>query len=138
MRSHRINLPQGGYTHLTVDEYKVLLENVVEGGTSSRARRLFDHNRMSNRWSGQTEQSISEAERVEMASVIETNNKGFGWKNGPPVVGDGEGELPVDVAHISGRIFGEDAFAALAGEEEGEEDVAGFFDVDVEQEGSWK
>ena len=89
---------------------------------------------MSNRWVGQKENELSPAFREETARLIERNNRGFGWRDGPPVVGRGEGELPIDAAHIGGKIFGEDAFTRFDDEERGEaeDDMAGLFDFDLE------
>ena len=122
----------GGGTHITVDEYKVLLDSVVEGGEKSRVRRLFDDSRKSHRWSGQKDSETRDFAQEEIDRVVEKNNAGFGWRDGPPTLGDGEGELPLGMAHISGRIFGEDIFASVAGEEEG----AFAFDLDAEEGGS--
>lgn len=131
----RINLPKGGDTHITIDEYKLLLDGVVEGGEASRARKLFDRNRMSNRWSGQKESNDGEMNQEDIAREVQKHNAGFGWREGPPILGDGEDELPLEQAHIGGRIFGEEtfasAFAAVQARAEGEEDddgdEAGFF-----------
>lgn len=112
---------------------------MVEGGEVSRARRLFDESRVANRWSGQKEAADSDKKlnRDEITREIQRNNAGFGWREGPPILGDGEGELPLEKAHIGGRIFGEDIFAAAGfgsdddaaaavrsggGEDEGEDD----------------
>lgn len=104
----------------------------MEGGEASRARRLFDENRVSNRWAGQKEANNRELNREEIEREVQKNNAGFGWRDGPPILGDGEGELPLEQAHIGGRIFGEEIFAsALAaqadGEDDDDEDGAGFF-----------
>ncbi|CAM9415163.1 unnamed protein product [Pylaiella littoralis] len=133
--SQKINLPKGGDTHITIDEYKLLLDGVVEGGEASRARKLFDRNRMSNRWSGQKESNDGEMNQEDIAREVQKHNAGFGWREGPPILGDGEDELPLEQAHIGGRIFGEEtfasAFAAVQARAEGEEDddgdEAGFF-----------
>lgn len=85
---------------------------------------------MSNRWVGQKDAEVSLAFQEETARLIERNNRGFGWTNGPPILGQGKGELPVDAAHIGGRIFGEDAFMSL--EEEGEDDMAEIFGFELE------
>lgn len=129
----RINLPRGGDTHITIDEYKLLLDSVVEGGEASRARKLFDESRVSNRWTGQKEANNRELNQEDIAREIQKNNAGFGWRDGPPILGDGEGELPLEQAHIGGRIFGEEIFAsAMAaqgadGEDEDEDEDDGFF-----------
>lgn len=108
----------------------------MEGGEASRARKLFEESRMSNRWSGQKEANNRELNQEEIIRQIQKNNAGFGWRDGPPILGDGDGELPLEQAHIGGRIFGEEIFASvLAAEaaEEGaddgfdDEDEAGFF-----------
>lgn len=117
----------------------MLLDSVVEGGEKSRVRQLFDNSRKSHRWSGQKDSEIRDLAQVESDMVVEKNNAGFGWKDGPPILGDGEGELPLGMAHISGRIFGEDIFASVSAEEEGEEDEEGafaFFDLDAEEGGA--
>lgn len=133
---HRINLPQGGDTHITIDEYKLLLDNVIEGGEASRARKLFDENRVSNRWSGQKEANNRDLNREDVARELQKNNAGFGWRDGPPILGDGDDEMPIEQAHIGGRIFGEEifasVFAAQSDEEEedgdgGDDDEADFF-----------
>lgn len=128
----------GGDTHITVDEYKVLLDSVIEGGEKSRVRRLFDDSRKSHRWSGQKDSETRELAQEESDRLVEKNNAGFGWRDGPPTLGDGEGELPLGMAHISGRIFGEDIFALVSGEEEGEEeeDALFAFDLDTEEGGA--
>lgn len=121
--AERINLPRGGDTHITIDEYKLLLDSVMEGGESSRARKLFDENRIINRWSGQREANNRELNQEEVAREIQKNNAGFGWRDGPPILGDGEDELPLEQAHIGGRIFGEEIFAsAMAAQERDEEE----------------
>lgn len=86
---------------------------------------------MSTRWSGQRELESREADRAESDRLIESNNRGFGWKNGPPVVGDREGEIPIGMAHITGRIFAEDAFTSIQ-EDDYDEDESSFFELDGE------
>lgn len=69
--------------------------------------------------------------RLDYEIMLEKNSMGFNWKNGPPVLGDGEGEMPFSAAHISGRIFGEDLFTSLAEPEDEDEDVEeDFFPTD--------
>lgn len=126
----RINLPLGGDTHITIDEYKTLLDAVVEGGELSPTRKFFDENRMSNRWSGQKDLASREATQADLTRITQNNNWGHGWKDGPPVIGDGDGELSVNMAHVSGRIFAEDVFS-MAEVEEGDEDNAEFFFSDA-------
>ncbi|CAM9218855.1 unnamed protein product [Ectocarpus sp. 13 AM-2016] len=134
--AQKINLPKGGDTHITIDEYKLLLDTVVEGGETSRARKLFDESRVTNRWTGQKEANSRELNQEDIAREIQKNNAGFGWREGPPILGDGEGELPLEQAHIGGRIFGEEIFASgyadsqhPGGWEEGEDEDGdeGFF-----------
>lgn len=131
----RINLPRGGDTHITIDEYKLLLDTVMEGGEASRARKLFEENRMSTRWSGQKEANSRDLNQEDIAREIQKNNAGFGWRNGPPILGDGEGELPLEQAHIGGRIFGEEIFASVMASEGGEDGEDGFDDDDYDEAG---
>eukprot|EP00903_Cladosiphon_okamuranus_P007120 g6918.t1 len=115
--AQKINLPRGGDTHITIDEYKLLLNSIMEGGEASRALKLFEENRMSTRWSGQKEANSRDLNKEDIAREIRKNNAGFGWRNGPPILGDGEGELPLEKAHIGGRIFGEEIFASVMASE---------------------
>lgn len=66
----------------------------------------------------------------------ENNPLGYGWKDGPPVVGRGEGEIPPELAHISGRIFAEDVFM-LAGQGDDGDDLFDF-DGEEEEEDVWE
>lgn len=87
---------------------------------------------MSYRWVGQKDAEVSLAFQEETARMIEKNNRGFGWTNGPPILGSGKGELPIDAAHIGGRIFGEDAFIMPSEEEKEDDDMAEIFGFEPE------
>lgn len=110
----------------------------MEGGEESRARKLFDENRMSTRWSGQKEANSRGLNKEDIAREIQKNNAGFGWRDGPPILGDGEGELPLEQAHIGGRIFGDELIASVmaaaqANDEDDDDDgdeSASFFGAD--------
>ncbi|CAM9311200.1 unnamed protein product [Choristocarpus tenellus] len=103
---HSVNLPEGADTHLSIEDYKMLLDNVVDGGEDSPARLLFDENRMSNRWSGMQKLKESEKKHDYLTDYHRWGREE--WRNGPPVIGPGEGQIPLEDAHISGHIFGED------------------------------
>lgn len=111
----------------------MLLDNVVEGGEDSPARRQFEENRQTNRWDRDKALTGYEAEQAHKAWLLGNDNSGIGWRDEPLNVGDGEGELPADEVHISGRIFGMDSFASSSVPDEEEEDPS-LFDVDVEEE----
>lgn len=100
----------------------------MEDGESSDARRLFDLSRASNRWVGQKELKMSAAEQILDEERLARRTRGIGWKNGPPVVGVREGQIPPDEIQISGKIFAEE-FLKLAGQDGGggggEDDVVG-------------
>lgn len=127
----RINLPQGADTHITIEEYKALLDAVTGEGQSSPARRLFDDNRMRHRWLGQQELAARLEAQSMGAELGGGRFAGPSWKDGPPVVGTGENELHPDDVHITGRIFGEEYFK-LGGR--GGDDDEGLFDFDGEDE----
>lgn len=136
----RINLPQGADTHLGIEDYRELLNAVMDDGESSDTRRLFELSLASNRWAGQKELKLSAAEQILDENRLAKHTRGIGWKNGPPVVGMREGQILPDEIHISGNIFAEEflKFAAQDGGGSGagvgeDDDFGSLFDLDVGQ-----